>query len=193
MRASDVEVPPRALEILAEWTTLDRALYAHARRLVAERREESTPGPRAALPRPAAYRFDQPIHGTGWCQREHDAFGWFCWTGGTEESVLHFEAPEACDADYRLMLTVAYILQPEALEEMRLSVNGEPTPFHLRPGEPGAVVEARLSAAVLARGQGRLVLALRPGCRSRPSDLDPASTDNRWLGLSLRRVDLHPI
>jgi hypothetical protein len=122
--ACAVEVDPRALAILTEWNELDLELYEYARQLIAERREHCPATPPAALPRPEAYRFDQPIHGIGWSERERDADGWMCWTGGEPASSLDFAATHST-RDHLLRIRIAHVIRQDALDLIRLSVNDQ--------------------------------------------------------------------
>jgi hypothetical protein len=191
-RPADAERTPRVVEILTEWSELDRALYAHAVRLVAERRDRCAPSARAPLPRPEAYRFDQPIHGVGWYDRELDDEGWFCWTGREEESCLYLRTPEVA-ADHRLAIRIAHVIEPDALKYMRLAVNGEALPLRIHVEGRAPVVETRVPAPILARSADRLCLAIRPGVRRRACDMNAASQDTRILAIALRQIDLVPV
>jgi hypothetical protein len=190
LKRADAPVPPRAREILADWNALDRELYAHARRLIAERRDRSEPGACGLLPRAEAYGFDQPIHGTGWHERERDAGGWFCWTGAAEESVLHLAVPGGVRGG-RLRIRLAHVIHRDAMLGLRLGVNGAALPFTARPDGAEQVLEARVPAPVLAAAPGHLRLALRPGLRLRPSELAQTG-DTRLLGLAVREIDFAP-
>lgn len=192
LRRSDAAIPPRALEILADWNALDRELYAHARRLIAERRGGSEPGACGPLPRAEAYGFDQPVHGTGWHERERDAGGWFCWTGREEESVLHFAAAPAA-GDCLLTIRIAHAIEPAALQDIRVSVNAQPVACSLRQGGLEPDVVARVPARILGADPEGMRLAIRAGARRRPCDLSAASSDTRLLGVAVRRIDLTPL
>ncbi|MCW5770613.1 MAG: hypothetical protein KIT16_03180 [Rhodospirillaceae bacterium] len=190
VRPGELEVPARALEMLAEWTALDRQLYEHALRLVEAHpygRKRAAPAP---LPPAHGYLFDQPLHGAGWQLREKDAGGWFCWTGREPTSRLFLRPPENA-VDHVLTLHVAHVIEPEALQGLTLAVNGEPLAIRLDTDRARPAVEAQVPGRLLAADAARLELALTPGSRRRPCDIG-MGRDTRQLGISVNLVELVP-
>jgi hypothetical protein len=185
-RAADLDGPTRAG--LAELTRLDADLYRHACALFEERLHSPPDGPglRPVPPGEASdFTFDHPVPGIGWHPRERgDA--WFCWSGGEATLSLRGATPDASV----LRIRVVHALNWQAVEGLEVWVNGTPVRLHL----PGRVLPADLEAVVpapLLRGHGgRVELRIRPGQTTRVCDLDPASKDERPLGVAVSRVRL---
>lgn len=182
-------VPPQALEILADWTKLDRALYEHARRLARERRGIPCGEAAAPLPEASDYRLDRPMLGNGWHMRERDPGGWFCWCGKSEEARLFFR-PVAPAARYRLSIEVAHTIHPDALRHAQVAVNGAPLGSRVDFGGRRPIILADVPPQRLAHDPRRLCIAIRPGLRRRASEIYPASGDSRLLGIAISRIAL---
>ncbi len=174
--------------ILIEWNQLDLRLYEHGRRLIAERRP-GCPSVPSRLPSLQDFRFDQPLHGAGWHEREFDAQGCFCWAGPSERSWLDFQAP-AQQGDHILTCAVAHVIHADVLTGFQVIVNDQPVAGSFRQEEGRIVWEGRVPAAVLTRWRDRLRVSFHTPKRFRPSELHLQSTDHRPLGVAFRRMEL---
>jgi hypothetical protein len=139
------------------------------------------------------YRFDQPLNGKQWYKREvNPDHGIFRWSGPETSSTL--DLPLAADSDLQIQLEIIMTLAPEALDSLGLDINGNQIPLTSRQNEKGALVyEGIIPRTILREDQGFTQLNFRVNRTVAPTLLDPASPDDRKLGLAVTRIEVNPL
>lgn len=133
---------------------------------------------------------DQAVSGTGWYWPEpHPQHGTYHWSGPGRQATLNMLLHPGQPA--RVIFSIIAAITPEALDNFRLQVNGQPIGLNRYPGQAGAVVFiGYLPAAAKSDGFTRLTFEL-------DRTLSPAtltdSDDERLLGLALSRLEIHPV
>jgi hypothetical protein len=181
---------PDEIAALTELLAPDLALYRHAERLIEERRSTVRPPALASAPlaNAADFRFDQPIHGTGWHVREAAEGTWFCWTDRDASLTLRLEST----GDHRLECMVEHASCAEAWAGLAVTVNGQPVTLSEKPAAPPGRISAQVDGAWLDRSPDHVAIGFRVPKTIRPSDADPGNPDTRRLGIALSRVRLIP-
>jgi hypothetical protein len=85
---------------------------------------------------------------------------------------------------------VPHAIAADAITGLRIRVNDQPVEVGVEHTADGAVVNGTLPGAVIAARDDCLRLAIVPGARHRPRDLDPTSPDCRMLGIAVREIDI---
>lgn len=120
----------------------------------------------------------------------HETFGDFQWTGPSTTTTLH--APLDRSSPLRLSIQVMASLAPFVFDSLRLRVDDVPLEAHAVPGDGCTVVTATIPAATLSDPAPATRIVLEVAEVIRPSDLDPASTDDRELGLAISELVIEP-
>ncbi len=145
--------------------------------------------PGAAGPR--RLTLDAPLAGLEWHPVEQDEQGPFRWSAAVAAS-LELPWATAVGEPARLRLGLAYLLDPGDLDRLRAEVEGFPVLLRRAPAEAGGpVLEAELPGAH-QRQDGLARVILRVPSLRRAVDLDPASRDERRLGVALRWAEIVP-
>lgn len=187
----DVETRQRLVEMLAD----DMRLYRFAessfdeRWRTSEARFAGRPRPLRmdSLPDATDYRFERPLVGAGWHEREWDGLSWVRWTSDLANSWADFRPLAGSDATLRCELRRIAI--SDASHSVQVSVNGHPIPTSLRRNK---YLVGRVPQAALEANRERLRIGFHVPQRWRPCDLNAASTDVRRLGIGVRRIQLEP-
>ena len=220
-RSSRREISPKTLAQITSYNTLDLALYAHAQELFDVRyramiddlarrfgghppftddalhdRLELHYAERfaAAHPREPSLHIDftRPVSDAGWHDVEFMPDGSRArWTGpGTTASI---DAPIAPGRDLRVTFRVLAALAPDILERVSLRVNDVPIPLSHAPDTVGGTVFAgRVPREALGHERPFARIVIGTGRTMRPVDFDPASDDERALGVLINWIDLEP-
>jgi hypothetical protein len=143
-----------------------------------------------ALPQGSAVTFDTPVPGLGWYLPETDGARSFCWSGPGGESWVDLRPAGPGERVFRC--AIAHVLDPRVLEELEVRINDQALSFRRQADGPGARLEGRVPARVLAGSPGRARVTFRVRPMLRPCDLDPASPDARPLGIAVSRLSLDP-
>jgi len=192
-RVREEEISAAALEALRELTAVDRELYAEAVR----RYEDGVPkGPRRAgpslpgigdAPLVSDLRFDRPIRGSGWLGRERIGDEpYVCWIGHNAEARVELANDRAAGS---IEVEIPHVVEPAILESLRITVGGSELPLSF--AESGGAVVTSAPLQRRRRGRDRAVsVELSVDHATRPSDIDPSSSDDRELAIAVRRVAL---
>ena len=188
LRATDLS--SAVIDALHELTQQDTVLYRAANDLLDQRLAEPPPSPDGLAPVPEpdrpVFTFDQPIHGSGWYQRERDSDGFFRWTGESANLRLFYSGP----APNAVRLQVTHAANWTAVATFRLWLNGH----ELRPSVSGeqlpTTIEAVIPSEVSDKASSRFELRLQSGATVCPQTLDPNNVDARSLGVAVREVRL---
>jgi hypothetical protein len=184
------------MDALLELTSIDRELYRHAcphyERRLADWSTASDPrDPSAAIPdaHPVSdLGFDAAIPGGGWLGRERlDDEPWFCWIGHTLRAWVDLAAAPGTDC---VVAEIPHVLEPTALETLRITVDGEVVPHRLQEFGGTVVASAPLERRRLRRRGRTARVTLEVDSCTRPCDVDPGSPDARELAIAVRRIGL---
>jgi hypothetical protein len=199
------QVSPEGMDALRDLAAVDREIYDRGREIYerqladwsteADGRDRTAEIPDAAPT--SDLRFDDPIPGGGWLIREqHAGWGWlspegagdepwFSWIGGTATAWVDLAARDAKS----LVVEIVHVLDPSVLETLRLTLDGKVVRHKLTASGGAVIASARIPRRLRPRGRTtRVQLTLDRA--TRPCDVDPASTDNRELGIAVRRIAL---
>lgn len=201
VRSQVSEIDPAAREILADWNRLDEQLYQRAGILAAERErgslqmETARPPASGGLPAAAEFTFDQPIHGRGWHGRERFDERWICWTGVERVATLNLRLET--DGPHFFEGTLASYLEQDVLEGLEIELNGVPLDLERRVTTEGVRLAGTI-ASIRREGRERsrpgvVQLCFRVPRLLRPCDVDPASSDDRRLGVAVSGIRLTPV
>jgi hypothetical protein len=202
-RPTQEVIDPAALDRLRRWNQLDEQLYAHAETLFTRRNRSTTQLLPPAVIRPSAKRFsfDQPIHGRGWQPRELFNGQWLCWIGPEPTATLELSLETEAHQPLHFDCWVASYLSQQALDGLRIELNGIPLALiRHAAGQEGVRLTALVSPPITQGdcvpngGSTSIVrLTFHVPHRQRPCDIDPRSADDRLLGVALREIRIAPI
>jgi hypothetical protein len=136
--------------------------------------------------------FTRPIHDMGWHHIErHPEYGRVRWTGpGTTASV---DVPIAPGRDVRIAFRALASLAPDILERVTLRVNGIPISLDREQDAAGGIIfSGTVPGRALANGRPFARVTIETVRTVRPIDLDPASGDDRALGVLVNWINLAP-
>jgi hypothetical protein len=192
------QLSAQALATLQEFTAIDSEFYRHAvadyERLSAgwsssrDPRDEAVDIPDASAVEDLS--FDQAIPGAGWVARERVADQpSFAWIGDPRTASVELVSNGAADS---VRIEIAHALDQSILEGLRISVDGSLVPHEL--GAAGGVVVAKAPLRRRWRRRRPRVsrVTLEVERTVRPSDLNPASADDRELSIAVQRIALQP-
>ncbi len=136
--------------------------------------------------------FDRAVPGLGWHLTETvSVHGPVCWTGPETRSTL--DVAVARDRDLRIRFRVLLALAPDVLENLALTVNGQPVLLAGSRDEAGATVfEGRIPRAVLESRSDLTRLEFLVNRTLVPNLVDPTNPDVRELGIAVNWVELEP-
>jgi hypothetical protein len=190
------QLSPEALATLREFTAIDDQLYRHAiadyERRIADWGSAGDPRDRDAdIPDAQAVedlRFDQAIPGAGWVARERvGEEPSFAWIGDSRAASVELVSRGAADS---LRVEISHVLDRSILESLRISVDGAVVPHALSSMDGVVVATAPLTPRRWRRRPRVSRVTLEVDRTARPSDLDPASRDDRELSIAVRRISL---
>ena len=147
--------------------------------------------------------FARPLPGRGWHRRERVASddSVFRWTGPGTESLVDLPRPASPGADGTadgtadgpavLRLAVLNALADDVLDSLRVEADGRPVPLTLvgRAGPTVRLLQGPLPAPADDAGSTVRVV-LRVARTVSPRSLDPASPDERALGVAVHWIEL---
>jgi hypothetical protein len=136
--------------------------------------------------------FTRPIEGWGWHDIERSMRGGRVrWTGpGTNASI---DLPITQDRDIRIAIRVVAALAPDILESVRLLVNEVSVALDGEPDVAGGIIfTGVVPREVLMRRKSFARVTIATTRTVRPVDLNPASGDDRALGVLVNWIDLGP-
>jgi hypothetical protein len=126
----------------------------------------------------------------GWHLRETDGRHHFAWTGLGPDAWIDLRP--VGPGDHVLRCEVIHMLAPQAVDAVRVRVNGHPVTLDRRHADDAVILEARVPDHILQTRGDRVRVSLQGPELLRPCDLNPASADKRTLGLGVRRISLTP-
>ncbi len=182
---------------LTEYLAPDLALYEFGKKLFEERLQaaansDQSPrkrSPKSALPNATDYTLDRPIIGAGWHPRENNGSTWSCWTGPGTDSWLEFQPVKL--RNRKLRCELFHAVDPQVLQSVQVRINDQPIALEHHLTEEGQVVlEGNVPAEAMKANRDRLRISFCVNNRWRPCDLDPTSSDDRWLGINVSRLSL---
>lgn len=129
------------------------------------------------------YAFDAMLPGLEWYGPEaHPDFGTFQWSGPSRRSSL--DLPLRTEADLDVAIHVLAPLAMDVLEQLRFTVNGDEIALEVTPEPTGSfLLDGRIARETLAKSDAEARLTFEVPRTIVPSDLNPASSDHRPLGL----------
>ena len=142
----------------------------------------------ASLPDGHDFNFDRSIPGMGWHLRETDGPRQFAWTGLEPQSWIDFRPLDG--GDYLLRCEVLHTIAQQALDTVRIRVNGHLVNLSRQYIDKVVVLEASVPNNILQSCSDRVRVSLEVPELLRPCDLNPASEDKRSLGLGVGRIAL---
>lgn len=187
LRADGVD--PRVLARLREWNQLDQRLYQFAvQRFDQQMTASQATGERTLCRLPDAETFDfaQPIHGSGWQDRERIGDHFRCWTRGDQEAWLDLAVSQ--DSPRWFRARVVQTIKPTLLDGLRVFVNHEELAVTRRRYGKSIVLEAPVPASALCGTRARITLRAPEGAR--PCDLSLDNPDARCLGIAFDKLCL---
>lgn len=132
--------------------------------------------------------FTTPFRGSGWYGTERDAQGSFCWMGPDPLAWVELAVPEG-DA-FVVHCELAHTIDPTLLNDLQLRLAGQDVEFDLVENKGTIHIVGTISnRRSLQPGDNTLLMIQLPRTVC-PSDLNPACTDNRSLGIALRDIHL---
>ena len=139
------------------------------------------------------FKFDRKLSGRNWQVRElgpnNQAFRW---SGPGRCSTMDF--PIAATSDVWLRLSIFMAITEEVMASLVTKVNDQTIEMTVRRADTGArILEGCVSQEVLRRRPGCARVSLEVERTLRPSEIIPASKDNRLLGIALNCVEFEPI
>jgi Glycosyl transferase family 2 len=124
----------------------------------------------------------------GWHPAEHDGVGPFAWTGPASRAFVRLDPPSSRGFDVRVV--VRYVVSPDQLECLSIDVDGAPISVARSLGPYGATV---LTGSAPAAGADRQIVEVGLTTQTRcPRQHDPASPDDRVLGVAVAEIALLP-
>ncbi len=200
------DLDQKTLSALGELTALDQELYRFGRELLARRWQDFLSGRLSTQAWPAiplsaghgeklqadraVFTFEKAIGGNGWYGRENDGQRWYCWTG--PDRLAWIDLAPVPPGPALLHCHVAHVIKPHTLDHLQLLVNGQEVAAKLYPASHGYLVTAAVPAALLALDEAKARITIRVPEVFCPARLDPRSSDSRWLGVALDRLELLP-
>ena len=192
------QLSAQALATLQEFTAIDSELYRHAvadyERLSAGWSSSRDPLDEAVdIPDASAVEdlsYDQAIPGAGWVARERVADQpSFAWIGDPRTASVELVSNGAADS---VRVEIAHALDQSILEGLRISVDGSLVQHELSAAGGVLVATASLRRRRWRRRYRISRVTLEVDRTARPSDLDPASADDRELSIAVQRIALQP-
>jgi len=138
----------------------------------------------------SAVDFDRPFRGGGWYVPERDDQGAFCWLGPEPWAWVELVVPNA--DSFRLRCDLAYVLDPSILERLDVRVDGHPVKLDISTGETGIQISGAIPKAARCQSGDTVQLMFNIPRTVRPCDLNHGNSDQRALGVALRRIALEP-
>ncbi|MCB0207982.1 MAG: sulfotransferase family 2 domain-containing protein [Anaerolineae bacterium] len=136
--------------------------------------------------------FDQAISGTGWHLPEvHNSRGIYRWTGPETCSTLDF--PLTIDTVTHIKFSVISAINPDLLNNLRLTVNGEQVALIHYPDGETTIFEGCLSPINYPGEESYTQLEFQVDQTMKPCALDPSNDDDRLLGIALNWLELKPV
>jgi hypothetical protein len=138
------------------------------------------------------YNAEQPLNGRQWHKREKFyTFGIARWTG--PGPVASLDLPLAAESDLKISFEVVLSLHDENLDNVELSIGDYPVVVTRRLTPTGTrLYEGVLTQEHLAEGQGLVRLSFQVGKPLRANELNPASDDDRVMGVVIKWIKVEP-
>jgi hypothetical protein len=136
------------------------------------------------------FTFDRPVPGLGWYPPEHYDGLPFRWTGPETDSWVALRVTGNGGRRFRCRLLHSSC--QEAIDGLRISVNGADLSVARRPWRAGVEIEADVPSRLLSGRDNLIRLTLSAGKTARFSAVNTASSDNRLVGLAVHEIDFEP-
>lgn len=189
-RSSQNELDPASLHVLRSWNELDLRLYDEAHRLFEQKLTASPSADAIQLATPLGadgFTPDQPLHGTGWHEREHHEGRWLCWNSAPSATL---NLQPATPAPRRFQCLLSHVINEHALNRIEIALNDRPLALRKREAGGGILIESDIPDSAWAAAPTHAALTFRCPVMGSPHDTDPTSPDLRQLGFAIARVQL---
>jgi glycosyltransferase involved in cell wall biosynthesis len=181
----------RFFRIEGVWDEAERARVDSARRAGQFMRFKGA-ADAPALPmmgdEPIRFSLGDDFRGFEWHAPEHDpVHGHYRWSGPSTESAIPL--PVTLSGPCHVAIHVLFVLDPDILSAMTVTVNGRATPASLEQTDAGTwLVRFQID---LPPGEQEAEITLVVPKTIRPFDISP-SMDRRWLGVAVSWVEVTP-
>lgn len=138
------------------------------------------------------YNAEQPLNGRQWHKREKFyTFGIARWTG--PGPIANLDLPLAAESNLKISFEVVLSLHDENLDNLKLSVGDHPVVLTRSVTPTGArLYVGILPQEYLAEGRGLVRLSFQVDKPLRANELNPASDDDRVMGVVIKWVKVEP-
>lgn len=134
--------------------------------------------------------FKQPFRGSGWYATERDEHGEFCWSGPRNSSWLELRVPQG--EALGLYCEIAYSHDPTHVSGLELYAAGHRIEIETIEDESTLCIWGRLPMTEPFSSGKTIRVELKLPQTTRPCDVNPASSDDRPLGVAVRKIAIEP-